>query len=43
MENTFLVFNSRSIPSELAKQANKVRLANKNKWYQITFENEVSG
>jgi len=32
-----------SSPQDLTKQANKVRLSNKNSWYQITFENETSG
>jgi hypothetical protein len=43
MENTTLTFNSASSAQDLAKQANEVRLANKQRWYQITFENETSG
>jgi len=43
MKNTTLIYRSDSSAQELAKQANKTRLANKNSWYQITFENETSG
>ena len=43
MENTTLIFNSASSDDELTKQVNKIRLSNKNKWYQITFENETTG
>lgn len=43
MQNTNLVFNSLTSTEELTKQVNKVRLANKNKWYQISFENETTG
>ena len=43
MKNTTLIYNSASSAQELAKQANKVRLANRNSWYQITFENETTG
>jgi len=43
MKNTILIFNSNSRPEELAKQANKIRLNNKNSWYQIQFKNETTG
>ena len=43
MENTNLVYNEKSNVLDLVKKANKVRLDNKNKWYQLTFENETSG
>ena len=42
MENTILIFNSLSDPAAIAKQANKIRLNNKNLWYQIQFENETT-
>jgi hypothetical protein len=43
MENTIIVINKNSNSTEIAKQVNKVRLSNKNNWYQITFENETTG
>lgn len=43
MERTVLVFNSTSDPVAIAKQANKIRLANKGQWYQLVFENETTG
>ncbi len=43
METLILVYKSQSNSSDLAKLANTFRLQNKNKWYQICFENETSG
>lgn len=43
MQNTNLVIHTQSNPKEIAKQVNKVRLANKNNWYQITFEHDTTG
>jgi hypothetical protein len=43
MNTTIIVYNNTSNSVEIAKQANKVRLNNKNKWYQIAFENETTG
>ena len=43
METTIIIFNSLSNATELSNQANKIRLSNKNKWYQISFENETTG
>lgn len=43
MNNTTLIYNSQTDVNELVKQVNKVRLANKNNWYQVSFENETSG
>ena len=40
MTTETIVINSKSNPTEVAKQVNKVRLANKNKWYQVAFLNE---
>ena len=43
METLILVYKSNSDSSLLAVSVNKFRLQNKNKWYQILFENETSG
>ena len=42
MNNTNLIFRNDSNIIELTKQVNKIRLANKNNWYQVTFENETT-
>jgi hypothetical protein len=43
METLIVVYKSMSNSSDLAKLVNTFRLQNKNKWYQICFENETSG
>ena len=43
METLILVYKSNSDAKLLAISVNKFRLSNKNKWYQICFENENSG
>ena len=40
METLIVVYKSMSNSSDLAKLVNTFRLQNKNKWYQIAFENE---
>jgi hypothetical protein len=43
MENTNIVLTNERNIDQLVKEVNKVRLSNKNKWYQITFKNNDSG
>ena len=43
MKTLILVYKSNSDAKILATSVNKFRLQNKNKWYQIAFENETSG
>jgi hypothetical protein len=43
MDTLKQVYNSNSNSIEIAKNVNKFRLSNKNKWFQICFEHETLG